>query len=555
MAFASSSWKCWYINEADRALCPSTAHIVGLIPHLSMLEVAVPIQAPLTMPYISLTQVPPVSIEHLMTSRRKDEVGYMRAYGEILYNFLRDARQGIQRHGASLGDYYRGRYPNLSTWIEYAVLLQDLPTVSLAPHASAEEEQYRDEFGRAALFLGFGAMQPFEPISRELRRKEPWQIVAQVRESLEERFRNFHDCPPHEIRIISQVRHVLVRVRGHGSQPQRFLSGVQLESIDLSMTFRSLLGGDESKREGTQFDLLFQQVSTAQAFSEFSVDQRLIQELADRLSLAPSLLIRHLPGSWGSHLSFQQKTSFEALVEKASALCETSKDPYNIENLFVIWAYTHSSAATGCREKIEPQSGQLFTRAAQHLTKANSRVQAVLNIMTLFCLTKLFNKPEISIKRLNTLDRLDAILNIGNVEDSAVTLEHCLVSLHRVLVDSDFSGRHLRLAGFIQQPGLPHLLEGIDGQTDFYWSSRLLYRLSHSDALEKVRLSTRPAPSLLSEGELVEECIKVNVDTRAVENRRISSPATPEDEMTLRRMAASALMMEARDDVGQNPGS
>ncbi|KAH7459845.1 hypothetical protein FOMA001_g19814 [Fusarium oxysporum f. sp. matthiolae] len=528
MAFASSSWKCWYINEADRALCPSTAHIVGLIPHLSMLEVAVPIQAPLTKPYISVTQVPPVSIEHLMTSRRKDEVGYMRAYGEILYNFLRDARQGIQRHGASLGDYYRGRYPNLSTWIEYAVLLQDLPkTVSLAPHASAEEEQYRDEFGRAALFLGFGAMQPFEPISRELRRKEPWQIVAQVRESLEER----------------------------DSVTSMTVPRMRLESSPKCDTSLSLLGGDESKREGTQFDLLFQQVSTAQAFSEFSVDQRLIQELADRLSLAPSLLIRHLPGSWGSHLSFQQKMSFEALVEKASALCETSKDPYNIENLFVIWAYTHSSAATGCREKIEPQSGQLFTRAAQHLTKANSRVQAVLNIMTLFCLTKLFNKPEISIKRLNTLDRLDAILNIGNVEDSAVTLEHCLVSLHRVLVDSDFSGRHLRLAGFIQQPGLPHLLEGIDGQTDFYWSSRLLYRLSHSDALEKVRLSTRPAPSLLSEGELVEECIKVNVDTRAVENRRISSPATPEDEMTLRRMAASALMLEARDDVGQNPGS
>src|SRR5690349_1428374 len=111
MAFASSSWKCGYINEADRALCPSTAHIVGLIPHLSILEVAIPIEAPVTKPYISVTQVPPVSIKHLVTLRRKDEVSYMGAYTEIRYNFLRDARQGIQRHGASLGDYYRGRYP------------------------------------------------------------------------------------------------------------------------------------------------------------------------------------------------------------------------------------------------------------------------------------------------------------------------------------------------------------------------------------------------------------------------------------------------------------
>ncbi|KAF5612234.1 alphan-acetylglucosamine transferase [Fusarium sp. NRRL 25303] len=460
------------------------------------------------------------------------------------YNFLRDARQGIQRHGASLGDYYLGRYPEFSTCIEYAILLQDLPkTVSLTPHASAKEEQYRDEFGRAALFLSFGAMQPFEPISQELRGKEPWQIVARVRESLEERFRNVHDNPPRDLRIISQVRHVLVRVRGHGSQAQ--VPGPQLENIDLSMTFRSLLGGDEIKREGTQFDLLFQQVSTAQAFSEFSVDQRLIQDLADRLSLAPSLLIRHLPSSWGSHLSFQQKTSFEALVKKASTLCETSKNPYNTKNLFVIWTYTHSSDATGCREKIEPQSSQLFTGAAQHLTKANSRVQAVLNITTLFCLTKLFNKPEISIKTSNTLDRLDAILNMGNVEDSAVTLKHCLASLYRVLIDPSFRVRHLRLADFIQQLGLPHLSEAIeDNQTDFYWFSRLLHLLSHSDALEKVRLYTRPAPSLLSEGELVEECIKVNVDIRAIENRRISSPATPEDEMALRRMAASAFMME-----------
>ncbi|RBA12854.1 hypothetical protein FPRO05_14076 [Fusarium proliferatum] len=539
MAFASSSWKCWYINEADRALCPSTAHIVGLIPHLSMLEVAVPIQAPLTKPYISVTQVPPVSIKHLVTLRRKDEVGYMRAYAEMRYNFLRDARQGIQRHGASLGGYYLERYPEFSTCIEYAILLQDLPTVSLAPHASAKEEQYRDEFGRAALFLSFGAMQPFEPISQELRGKEPWQIVARVRESLEERFRNVHDNPPRDLRIISQVRHVLVRVRGHGSQAQ--VPGPQLENIDLSMTFRSLLGGDEIKREGTQFDLLFQQVSTAQAFSEFSVDQRLIQDLADRLSLAPSLPIR--------------KTSFEALVKKASTLCETSKNPYNTKNLFVIWTYTHSSDATGCREKIEPQSSQLFTGAAQHLTKVNSRVQAVLNITTLFCLTKSFNKPEISIKTLNTLDRLDAILNMGNVEDSAVTLKHCLASLYRVLIDPSFRVRHLRLADFIQQLGLPHLSEAIeDDQTDFYWSSRLFYGLSHSDAFEKIRLSTRPAPSLLSEGELVEECINVNVDARAVENRRISSPATSEYEMTLQRMAAGALM-EARDDIGQNPGS
>ncbi|KAF5986472.1 alphan-acetylglucosamine transferase [Fusarium coicis] len=554
MAFASSSWKCWYIKEADRKLCPSTAHIVGLIPHLSMLEVAVPIQAPFTKPYINVTQVPPVSIKDLVTLRRKDEVGYMRAYAEMCYNFLRDARQGIQCHGASLGDYYLGRYPEFSTCIEYAILLQDLPTVSLAPHASAKEEQYRDEFGRAALFLSFGAMQPFEPISQELRGKEPWQIVARVRESLEERFRNFHGNPPRDLRIISQVRHVLVRIRGHGSQPQ--LPGPQLENIDLSMTFRSLLGGDESKREGTQFDLLFQQVSTAQAFSEFSVDQRLIQEIADRLSLEPSLLIRHLPSSWGTHLSFQQKTSFRALVEEASALCETSKNPYNTKNLFVIWTYTHSSDATGCREKIEPQSSQLFTGAAQHLTKANSRVQAVLNVMTLFCLTKLFSKPEISIKKLNTLDSLDAILNMGNVEDSAVALKHCLASLYRVLINPSFPVRHLRLADFIQQFGSPHLSEAIqDDQTDFYWSCRLLYRLPHSDALEKVRLSTRPAPSLLSEGELVEECIKVNVDARAVENRRISSPAMPENEMTLRRVASGALMMEARDDADQNPGS
>ncbi|KAL3587957.1 hypothetical protein FPOAC2_13856 [Fusarium poae] len=208
---------------------------------------------------------------------------------------------------------------------------------------------------------------------------------------------------------------------------------------------------------------------------------------------------QYLPDPWASRLSLQQKRSFEALVEEASALCDQARHPYNIQQLFVIWTYTQGSSARSCQKEIKTQPRQLFKVTARHLANSESRTQIVLDAMTMFYITRLFMEHEPRTQISDTLDRFDAILHTGFQADTPMVLDYCLVSLHRVLVASDFRGRSVHLANFVAQLGLPQLMLGInDGHIDLYWSHRLLSRHSHLDALnathQQVGLSVRLAP-------------------------------------------------------------
>ncbi|EGU71948.1 hypothetical protein FOXB_17543, partial [Fusarium oxysporum f. sp. conglutinans Fo5176] len=167
MTLPVTAWKCLFIYKSDEALCPTYAHIVGPSPHPLLLEVAVPLHTVVTRPYVVVSQDITVSIDHMVTQEKKDKLGYIVAYQEMLLWFVRTAREGIRRHGASLGDFYRHRYPNFRSWVEYAVLLQDLPQMDSS------------------------------------------QIVSRIRKSLELKFNSAHGCPPQDHAIVSHVRHVL----------------------------------------------------------------------------------------------------------------------------------------------------------------------------------------------------------------------------------------------------------------------------------------------------------------------------------------------------------
>ncbi|KAH7459846.1 hypothetical protein FOMA001_g19838 [Fusarium oxysporum f. sp. matthiolae] len=447
MTLPVTAWKCLFIYKSDEALCPTYAHIVGPSPHPLLLEVAVPLHTVVTRPYVVVSQDITASIDHMVTQEKKDKLGYIVAYQEMLLWFVRTAREGIRRHGASLGDYYRHRYPNFRSWVEYAVLLQDLPSASLSPHSSEREVQFRDAFAQAASFLAFDAMKPHETISEELQQMD---------------------------------------------------------------------------------------------------------------STLPNIG-QYLPDPWVSRLSLQQKRSFEALVEEASALSDQAKHPYNIQQLFVIWTYTQGSSARSCQKEIKPQSRQLFKVAARHLANSESRTQIVLDAMTSFCITRLFMEHEPRKQILDTLDRFDAILNTGYQADTPLVLDYCLVSLHRVLVASDFLGRSVHLANFVAQLRLPQLMLGMnDCHMDIYWSQRLLSRRSHLCALnathQQVGLSIKLAPLQLDD-EASDDCITVKVDDQIVSlSQDTDTLILLEDEMgrrsneeeDLREMANMALRLEAR---------
>ncbi|KAH7200905.1 hypothetical protein BKA60DRAFT_469703 [Fusarium oxysporum] len=289
------------------------------------------------------------------------------------------------------------------------------------------------------------------------------------------------------------------------------------------------------------------------------VDLNFIQDRFTKLSLEVSLTTRYLPDPWVSRLSLQQKRSFEALVEEASALSDQARHPYNIQQLFVIWTYTQGSSARSCQKEIKPQSRQLFKVAARHLANSESRTQIVLDAMTLFCITRLFMEHEPRKQILDTLDRFDAILNTGYQADTPLVLDYCLVSLHRVLVASDFLGRSVHLANFVAQLRLPQLMLGMnDCHMDIYWSQRLLSRRSHLCALnathQQVGLSIKLAPLQLDD-EPSDDCITVKVDDQIVSlSQDTDTLILLEDEMgrrsneeeDLREMANMALRLEAR---------
>lgn len=133
MTLPVTAWKCLFTYKSDEALCPTYARIVGPTPHPLLLEVAVPLHTVVTRPYVVVSQDITVSIDHMVTQENKDKLGYIVAYQEMLLWFVRTAREGIRRHGASLGGYYRHRYPNFRSWVEYTVLLQDLPVSQSIP--------------------------------------------------------------------------------------------------------------------------------------------------------------------------------------------------------------------------------------------------------------------------------------------------------------------------------------------------------------------------------------------------------------------------------------
>ena len=123
---SANQWRCLYVMPSDLELCLST-HIVGISSLPPLLEVAVPHHIPTTYPYRDHPELAPVSIDSLVTPQAIHLFGYQNAHTQALYDFMRKVRAGIDTHGSQLGEHYRQRYPNLRPWVEYLILLHDLP--------------------------------------------------------------------------------------------------------------------------------------------------------------------------------------------------------------------------------------------------------------------------------------------------------------------------------------------------------------------------------------------------------------------------------------------
>lgn len=180
--------------------------------------------------------------------------------------------------------------------------------------------------------------------------------------------------------------------------------------------------------------------------------------------------------------------SFSVLVEAASTLCETAKNPDNTEKLFIIWSFKHGLVNDQCCEDISPATGRLFKVTIRSLLEPTSSAQLVIDMTTLVCIMRLSPAARPHSPSSDTLGQLDAIFRKECQEGASVVLDRCLMSLHRVLVAQDAPGRNAALASFVNEIGLPKLMLGInDGHVDFYWHFRLSGRVSHYSAMSSTQ--------------------------------------------------------------------
>jgi hypothetical protein len=218
--------------------------------------------------------------------------------------------------------------------------------------------------------------------------------------------------------------------------------------------------------------------------------------------------------------------SFSVLVEAASTLCETAKNPDNTEKLFIIWSFKHGLVNDQCCGEISPATGRLFKLTTRNLLEATSPAQLVIDMTTLVCIMRLSPAARPHFPTSDILGQFDAILKKECQEGASVVLDRCLMSLHRVLVAQDAPGRNAGLASFVNEIGLPKLMLGInDGHVDFYWHFRLSGRISHYSAMSSTQqrvgffplelppLNLEPQDqSTKEESEASDSCIIVSVN-------------------------------------------
>jgi hypothetical protein len=125
MATNGVEWQCVYVLPENRRHV--YGHLVGPSIHPPYLEVAVPSYYPTPnehMKYLApgsaLTDLP-------VAADAADLYGHEHVQAGTFNDFLLRLKSGIGKHGFCLANYYRRRYTYHLQWIEYAVLLNDLP--------------------------------------------------------------------------------------------------------------------------------------------------------------------------------------------------------------------------------------------------------------------------------------------------------------------------------------------------------------------------------------------------------------------------------------------
>ncbi|KAH7123425.1 hypothetical protein B0J13DRAFT_511789, partial [Dactylonectria estremocensis] len=498
MSSHTNRWRCLFVPPNDLELCLKS-HVVGPSPYPPLLEVAVPLYIPLTHPFLDLPQVAPVSIDSLVDEQEVIDFGYCNAQTRALYKFLHQARAGIETYGPELGQYYRDRYPNLRPWIEYIILLRDLPSAIAPCRLPAHKQILRDDFGRAVVFLALSSMRPQEPAACSIRAMSSDQVIATLRRALDVEFTNLHHIRQTSLNNIALIRNILIQAGGLRNDAQLDLLDINCAHVHISEILSVLMGGPQTTHRQTRTELI-QQLSKSRSFISLKVNEELVLNMTEKLGLNFWVWVTNIPSDWTTGFSSQSWKSLRVLSNELPGLCHSLQEGHNAERIFSVWAYLVRYTYPDARDRIQRSADGIFSRACQSLQVQASSPQMTLDLMTMTCISRLFptKGPTRSIHS-SSINALDAIFRKYSREDMSTAMNRLIASLHRVLTAEDFSQRDPKLSRFIGQIGFPNLmLELYDSHTDQYWAYRIRNRVPHSAAFGHIGLRIGDFPVKLS---------------------------------------------------------
>ncbi|KAM5353330.1 hypothetical protein ACJZ2D_016762 [Fusarium nematophilum] len=441
----SSQWRPLYVWPQDRQHCVN-GHIVGISSHSPLLEVAVPAHIPCAWPYQDCPNIRPILIDQTIPEGLKYQYGYLLAHRKAFYHFLETARMGIRAHGTELADYYRRRYWSFRPWIEYLVLLHDLPVcrpVFLLAAALAyrlkpvdpphNQEILGQKFSQAAILLALSFARPKDEVTESILAMDLRQLMARMREELEKEFNT--DAP--SLSMIAPIRQILVQVGGPQNKMQMDITHSR-ETTALT-TFYALFGGnprDLAPRCDTS--LLVQKLSKSRAFPGMDAD--FVYDLARKLGLSLWLSMGTFPPHWVSSFPAQSLESLKALWIETCNLFPRLDQPQNAERVFTIWIYIQHNThhwRSDAPARIYHDREKIFERACASFIGKQSAPQLALDLMTMTCIARLFSEGGAQQPSYESLvHAFDGILKARFNSHIVFELDRLLLSFARVCSSS-----------------------------------------------------------------------------------------------------------------------
>ncbi|CAM1503409.1 Fc.00g081850.m01.CDS01 [Cosmosporella sp. VM-42] len=428
--------------------------------------------------------MPPVSIEAQVTIGQTKKHGLVNAYCDELFKFLQNAKHGISLYGKDLGQYYREFYPNLRPWIEYFVLLHDLPR----PDEPSGSDSLCDRFCQAVVLLALSSMAYDDPAVVGIQRLNSSQVINLLREALRLESSTLDRKPCSRLAWVALVRFVLVQVGGPDDIIQRNMLDFDYRENAVRSDFATLLGSERPSMPTMHIRSLVETLSRCRVFSTVSVDENLVTELMGKYQALFDPSDLHVPQKWVADLPSCLPREMRFFFNETLSICPSLRLVRNGRSIYLVWAYLCKQTFLLPWSRVALELDDIFTAANASISRPQTVAQLSLDLMVMVCISRSYpaNKPHLY-KDTSVIDEFDSLLQGNGCAGATYVLNRMIISLHRVLSAEDFSHRNARLAQFIGSIGVPkHLLELHDTHSDLYWVDRIADPVGHAVAFENV---------------------------------------------------------------------